>query len=130
MTQTLTSWKLRVDRGPNWLMAKATLEDDGDNSATTSLADTLWSAMERNLTYRLVLELDEHQELDSELLDELVSLDRRARDCDGCVRLCGVAKPALERLSRSGENGRFARLPCFQDRRDAVFGYHRPNQPR
>lgn len=129
MLQTLTTWKLRLDRGPNWLMAKATQEAD-DDSAATSLAESLWAAMERNMTYRLVLELEERQALDSELLDELISLDQRARACDGFVRLCGAAQPAWERLRRTSGNERFAILPCFENRRDAVFGYQPQKQPR
>lgn len=130
MTQTLTTWTLRIDRGPDWLLAKATREADGGIAVADSLADMLWAAMERNMTYRLVLELDQRQELGSDLLDELISLDRRARVCGGFVRLCGLAEPAREGLRRRSGNGPCDILPCFQDRRDAVLGCHRPKQPR
>lgn len=129
MTQTQTTWKLCIDRGPNWLMVKATQGAD-DDPAATSLVEMLWALMQRNLTYRMVLELDDRDDVDSSLIEELISLDRRARVCDGFLRVCGLTKPTRERLHRSSPSGHFDWLPYFEDRRDAVFGFHRPRQPR
>ena len=126
MTQTLSRWELSIDRGPNWLLVKATCQGD-DASAETSLAETLWTLMERHLTYRLVLELDD---CESELSQQLISLDERARAHNGFVRLCGLPKRKRQQARRTRNNDVYELLPVYESRLDAVFGYHRPCQPR
>lgn len=81
-------WRLQVDRGPTGLLVQAKLTDD-EGLPETSLAKALWTLMEQNLRYHVVLELEDGNGLDRKLIRELSRLDRRARlrDSSGYVAL-------------------------------------------
>jgi len=114
-------WKLDVDRGPGWLLVKLK-SPDGNASETPPLADEVWSLLARHFVYRLVLELDEIDLLDSHLLGQLVLLDKRVREHDGLMRLCGLSAFNRQVLRTHGLNIRF---PTYDDREEAVMGGRR-----
>lgn len=111
-------WKLELDRGPGWLLVKLK-GPDGDASETPPLADEIWSLLERHFVYRLVLELDEIDLLHSYLLGQLVLLDKRVREHDGIMRLCGLSSFNRQVLRTHGLNVRF---PIYDDLEEAVMG--------
>ena len=119
-------WELSVERGPNWLLVKV-----GKPLASPwempPLADTLELLMEEHFTYRLVLELDDVDLLSSELIGELVALDKWIRDRQGVMRLCGLSLRNREILRRRWLGVFF---PAYRDRLEAICGRHRPLQPR
>jgi anti-anti-sigma factor len=126
MLATTTGWELEVERGPGWLFVRiCNPEIFGDESP--SLAESLWSLLEQQFTYRLVLELDRIKLLNSYLIGQLIEVYRRIREHDGVLRLCGLSiyNRRVLRTCRLED-----RLPVYQDRRDAVLGATHPRQPR
>ena len=119
-------WELDVERGPNWLLVKVA-EPLGKPWEMSPLVDTLRSLLEEHFTYRLVLELDEIELLSSELIGELLSLDKWIRARQGAMRLCGLSPRNLEVLRRRWLDDFF---PAYRDRLEAVLGCRHPSQPR
>ena len=121
---------LSVERGPDWLFAKIGAADAAPEAIcardASSLADSLWSLLERHFTYRMVIECDGSLQFDSELIGQLIALQRRVADHGGVLRICGLPEPAQQSL-------RFMRLeeriPHFCNRTEAVL-CRRPPQPR
>jgi anti-anti-sigma factor len=111
-------WEMKVDRGPGWIWAKV-CHPDSDCSDTPPLADQLWSLLERHFTYRLLIELDDVNILNSFLLGQLILLQRRIRDHGGLMRLSGVSPFNLEVLRTHGLDGY---LPVYSSFEDAVTG--------
>jgi hypothetical protein len=123
--ETNNNWELNVDRGPDWLLVKATRRG-GNVRPEASLAKALWDLMELHFTYRLVLELDHSEDLASEVIQQLALLDEQARAHNGCVRLCGLPQSQRRRLRRTGDSHIFDLLPLYENRQDAVFGHRGP----
>lgn len=149
-------WSLRVERGPDWLFVRASPPkpspldssplgetadpllghspaDVADESsladsslADSSLAETVWSVVERHFTYRLVLECDGLGRFTSEMISQLLVLNRRIRGQGGTLRLCGLSDYNQEMLRQCRVDGFF---PRFSSRTQAVLG-SRPLQPR
>jgi len=118
-------WELKVDRGPNWLWVK--IERPEPYSVDTPpLADEVWTQLERHFVYRLVLEMDDVQILDSYLIGQLVLLDKRIRERGGLLRLTGISSFNREILRNHGLDGRF---PIYGDLTDALMGSC-PRKPR
>ena len=116
-------WDLEVERGPDWLFVTVgrPLPTDSD---TPSLADEIWSILDRHFCYRLVLQLDGIRTLDRDLLRELVLLYRRIRRHGGMMRLCGLSAQHCTMLQ---ESGLIRRFPAYQDLQEAVMGdCHKP----
>ncbi|MBM4091227.1 MAG: STAS domain-containing protein [Planctomycetes bacterium] len=126
MVEVKAEWDLAVERGPNWLFVRAE-NLAADTEDERSLLECLWAAMQRHMTYRLVLELPEEQALDPLLIRQLLELAQMARAQDGCVRLCGMSFDERPRLRLSAFD---CALPVYRDRQDAVFGSGRPRQPK
>ncbi len=118
-------WELKVDRGPDWLWVKV-CHPDPDCSDTPPVAEQLWSLLERHFIYRLVLELDDVDLLNSYLLGQLVLLQRRIRERDGLLRLTGLSPHNQQVLRTHGLGGRF---PVYADLTEAVMGCS-PRRPR
>ncbi len=117
--------EFEVDRGPNCLLVKIKgLEDSAD---TPPLARNLWSVLEQHLTYRLVLEMDEVDSLDSHLIGQLLALGKRIEDRDGVLRLCGLSERNQQVLETCRLNEHFL---AYQDREDAIMGPRRWHHPR
>ncbi len=125
MEQTAQSLLLDVERGPDWLLVKLSLatENGGDKFV---LAETLWSLLDQHFTYRLVLDCEQVGLLDSTLIGQLLSLERRVRKQGGLLRLCGLSDGSQQALHQCRLDGR---LPHFSSRNQAVLG-HRPALPR
>ena len=111
-------WELEVKRGPGWLLARLSSPDE-DASDAPPLAEQLRSLLERHFVYRLVLDLDEIELLDSHLLGQLVLLDKWIRDHEGVMRLCALSRFNREVLHVHGLDARF---PAYGDCQEAVMG--------
>lgn len=116
-TQVASGWIDRIERGPDWLFVHLRLPDRTE-CAACQVAERVWTAMQYHMQRRVVLELDELPVLRSELIRELVLLNRRIQSNGGLLRLAGVSddnQHVLE-LCRLGE-----RFPRYRDRHDAVM---------
>jgi hypothetical protein len=110
--------ELNVDRGPNWLFVKLRAK----NKRLTEfpqLADKLWSISSRHFIYRLVLELEELEELRSGLMSQLVLLQERLSQCGGALRICGLSPGCEETLHTYNLD---TALPNHATRTEAVMG--------
>lgn len=118
MLSTAVEWDLEVERGPGWLLVrvKSPLRDD---RLAGTLADQLWTLIEKHLVYRIALDLSEIRLLHSVLLGQLVSLRKRIDQRGGLLRLCGLSRFNRELLR---ENGLHDRLPAYNDLHEAVLG--------
>ncbi|HEX5446161.1 MAG TPA: STAS domain-containing protein [Pirellulales bacterium] len=135
-------WSLQVDRGPDWLFVRPSLVAEGDGSNEggfavehcaveegvddASLADSIWSVIEQHFTYRVVVECEQLGRLTSDMIAQLLTLNRRIRGHGGTLRLCGLSDDNQEALRQCRIDGFF---PRFSDRSQAVLG-NRPWQPR
>lgn len=124
MLVTMEGCDLDVDRGPGWLFVRLH-GHDGEMPDFDGLADRIWTLLERHLTYRVVLELDELDVVPSQLIAELVELHRRVEGHEGVIRLSGLS-PHSRKLLLSWRLS--DRLPVYGDRVAAVMGT--PGQPR
>ena len=118
-------WELKVDRGPNWLWVKVE-RPESYSVDTPPLADEVWTQLERHFIYRLVLELEDIEFLDSYLIGQLVMLDRRIREHGGILRLSGLSPFNREILRTHGLDGRFS---IYGSLTEAVMGAS-PRKPR
>jgi anti-anti-sigma regulatory factor len=109
-----------VERGPDWLLVRmrnvASAEADGQ-----SISQRLRNLLEQHFTYRLVLELDEVDELDDHLIGELLVLHQWIAKRDGVLRVCGLS-PQNCRVLHSRRLDE--QLPPYDDREEAVMARH------
>jgi anti-anti-sigma regulatory factor len=91
------------------------------------LAERLWHLMEDHCAYRIVLELDELEAIDSAFVQQLGRLDGLARDHGGFLRLCGLSPRDWQLVVRHGLGDVF---PPYRDRQEAVFASRGPRKPR
>ena len=119
-------WELEVERGPDWLLVKVK-SPGGAAGDAPPLADGLWDILQRHFTYRLVLEMDQVNVLNSYLIGQLVRLYKLIREHDGVMRLCGLSAYNRQVLRVCHLDDRF--LP-YRDREEAVMGRPRPRLPR
>jgi anti-anti-sigma factor len=125
--QTMTpGCELDVERGPGWLLVRVR-NIDPSGSESTRLAERLWRLLQQHFTYRLVLELDEVELLNSLLVGQLVKLRRRIEEHDGVLRLCGLSPYNRQVLRTCRLNDRL--LP-YEDRESAVMGCPHSVRPR
>ena len=77
--------QLQVDRGPDWLFIRL---NSGARSAPASsrVADRVWDQLERHFIFRLVLEVDDLEQLDGEMVRQLLKLKHRVDDRGGTTR--------------------------------------------
>ena len=106
-----------VDRGPGWLFVRL----HPDHEQMNALADRLWTLMNKHFIHRLVLEMDEVVFLPSQLIGQLVMLQKRVLQHEGSLRLCGLSPSCVDALHvcRLGQA-----MPNFACREDAVRGYN------
>lgn len=120
-----SGWVLHVERGPDWLfvrpMASPDNEYDGD-----SLAESVWSVVKQHFTYRVVIECDLLDGLNSGFVAQFVGLRRRLEKLGGTLRLCALSDGNQEVLRSCQLDDLF---PQFASRSQAVLA-HRPTQPR
>jgi len=110
--------ELNVDRGPNWLFVKLRAKNK-PLTEVPQLADKLWSISSRHFIYRLVLELDELDELRGALMSQLVLLQERLSQCGGALRICGLSAECEETLHNCNLD---TALPNHASRTEAVMG--------
>ena len=118
--------ELDVERGPDWLLVRVRNLDLAE-SDTAPLAERLWHLLQQHFTYRLVLELDEVQVLNSHLIGQLDQLYRRIEEHDGVMRLCGLSSHNRQVLHACHLDDRL--LP-YGDRQEAVMGRPHWARPR
>lgn len=123
--QSATGWRMDVERGPDWMFVRLhPAEELGPGDL--SLAEKIWSILQQSFVYRLVLELDELEMLQSSVIAQLVLLAKRIHSHNGMMRLCGLSSANEQVIHICRLDGC---LPNYCSRGDAVMG-HRPGQPR
>ena len=125
MLEIAEGWSLDIERGPDWLFVRVRCEPPHIWDIPP-LADMVWSLMSQHLAHRLVLECDELSIMPSELLGQLVLLQKRIVTHGGQMRITGLC-PTVREAFRIARLDRC--LPVFADRTEAVMGA-RPNKPR
>jgi hypothetical protein len=110
--------ELNVDRGPNWLFVKLRAKDEAPKNVP-QIADKLWSISSRHFIYRLVLELDDLEEMPSDMMGELARLQSRLAQCGGALRICGLSAECEEALHDCHLE---SALPNHASREAAVMG--------
>ena len=98
---------------------------DADNPPL--LADEVWDLAQRHFIYRIVLELDEVNVLDSHLIGQLLRLYKHLQEHDGLLRLCGLSPYNRHVLCGCALEDRF---PSYDTRHEAVLGGCDPRLPR
>jgi anti-anti-sigma regulatory factor len=117
---------LDVERGPGWLLVRVR-NFDAAESDEPSLAERVWSLLQQHFTYRVVLELDDLQVLNSYLVGQLIQLHRWIEERDGVMRVCGLSPYNRQVLHASHLDDRL--LP-YGDRQEAVMGGPHTARPR
>jgi anti-anti-sigma regulatory factor len=118
MPTLAAQWNLEVERGPDGLWVRIAGPACKDLDGPT-LADALWSLLERHFVYRLVLDVRELDVCDECLVEQLSALSERISQQGGMLRLCSLSpkhRTAFEKRQLRGC------VPCYQDREDAVMG--------
>jgi hypothetical protein len=100
MTPLAAGAYCRVDRGPNWLFVKASRELIAETEPR-DLCDDLWSIAERHFVYRIVLEMEEAEDLPEEMSAELSEFEQRLADHGGALRICGLNDQCQQTLAGS-----------------------------
>ena len=90
--------ELNVDRGPNWLFVKLRSRE-ATPGQVSQFADKLWSISSRHFIYRLVVELENLEEMPSGMMGQLVMLQERLAQCGGALRICGLSPECEEKLN-------------------------------
>ena len=116
MPTLAAEWSLEVEREPDGLWVQVIGPASGTLDCP-SLADCLWSLLERHFAYRLVLDVEEINLSDRCLVDQLTDLYERISEHDGMLRLCGLSPGNRKALAKSQLKGR---IPCYLDREEAV----------
>lgn len=125
MLSMAPGWDLEVSRGPDWVIVKLhCLPENVWDSPP--LADTLQTLMDQHFTHRLVLECQHLPLLHTQLIGQLLMLQRRIAAEGGMLRLCGLSPANREVLETCRLDKRF---PCFETTAAAVIG-HQPVKPR
>ena len=110
-------WETDVERGPDWLFVKLRGPADGDSQGTP-IADNVWSLLQNHLMRRVVLELNDVPVLRSDLIGQLVRLNKQVQEQGGVLRLSGLSPRNQEVLRLSRLDDRF---PQYADREAAVM---------
>jgi anti-anti-sigma factor len=110
--------ELNVDRGPNWLFVKLR-PGQSPRVEEPQIADKLWSISSRHFIYRLVLELEDLEEMPSGMMGQLVMLQERLAQCGGALRICGLSPECEESLHNCRLD---TALPNHASREAAVMG--------
>ena len=124
MSATIAGCQFDVDRGPDWLMIKVRRSKE-DPLVYEPMGERLWHLLEQHFTYRLVLEMDQAAALTSEIIAQLIRLQKRIDEHGGTLRLCGLS-PHNQRVLRTCALE--DRLPAYESREQAVRGD--PRLPR
>lgn len=118
MPATVERHGLDVERGPGWLFIKLD-KISSDPLEDNQLDEQIWSLLEKHLTYRVVLEMDEVEVLESQLVSQLLCLCQKIHQHDGVIRLSGLSRYNQQVLKACSLSDRF---PACRDRIEAVMG--------
>ena len=110
--------ELNVDRGPNWLFVKLR-NKQSSRAEVPQIAEKLWSISSRHFIYRLVLELEDLEEMPSGMIGQLAMLQERLAQCGGALRICGLSPECEETLNSCQLD---SALPNHASREAAVMG--------
>ncbi|HVT29551.1 MAG TPA: hypothetical protein VHE81_16160 [Lacipirellulaceae bacterium] len=110
--------ELNVDRGPNWLFVKLRSRE-APGAEVSQIAEKLWSISSRHFIYRLVLELEDLEELPSGMMGQILMLQERLAQCGGALRICGLSPECEESLHNWHLE---SALPNHPSREAAVMG--------
>jgi anti-anti-sigma factor len=124
MVETQSGCELDVERGPDWLLVRV---GGLDAVNPAPLADEVWDLAQKHFVYRIVLELDRVEVLDSHLIGELLRLYKQLQGREGLLRLCGLSPRNRRVLCGCALEDRF---PSYETRHEAVLGGCDPRLPR
>jgi anti-anti-sigma regulatory factor len=110
-------WELDVERGPDWLFVRPRVAVS-DESNCSVFAEQILEIMRQNFAHRLLLELDGVRQLPTNLLEQLVQLQRRIAEVGGTLKVTGLS-PSCEAALRAGRVEK--RFPCYPSREEAVM---------
>lgn len=110
-------WDFEIQRGPDWLFVRPRRVSEFEGG--DGFAEQVWGLLEQQFTHRLVLELGDIDDINSQLVGQLVWLYERIHAHDGLMRICGLSDKAAEVLSACQLQGHF---PRYHTREDAVMG--------
>lgn len=110
--------ELNVDRGPNWLFVKLRSRAN-ERAVMPQIADKLWSISSRHFIYRVVLELEDLDEMPRGMMSQLVLLQERLSQCGGALRICGLSPECEESMHSCHLD---SALPNHVSREAAVMG--------
>jgi anti-anti-sigma factor len=125
MLATAAGYEFDVDRGPDWLWIRIrSVETD---SCSASLAAQIEELVEKHFIYRVVLELHRLPELSSQLIGELMQLNRHILKHDGVLRVCGLSAEGRAMLEICGLDDLCL---AYETREEAILGSCAPRIPR
>ena len=119
-------WDFQVTRGPDWLLVRPRRTAQR-HPGGPSFAESVWALLEQHFTHRLVLEMGDVDQLDSDMISELLRLYKRICTHDGVMRLCGLSETGKRELLACRLEGHF---PPYRNREAAVMADRQPRQPR
>ncbi len=126
MLATVAGYEFDVDRGPDWLWIRIRSMKTG-SSPVASLAEQITELVEKHFIYRIVLELHRVPELNSQLIEELLELDRYIQRHDGVLRVCGLSPEGRAMLEACGLDDLCL---AYNTREEAIVGSCTPRLPR
>ncbi len=126
MLAIAAGYEFDVDRGPDWLWIRVRSLETG-SSPDKSLAEEVKELVERHFIYRVVLELHRVPELSSQLIGELVELDRHILKHDGVLRVCGLSAEGRAMLEMCGLDDLCL---AYETREEAILGSCAPRVPK
>ena len=110
--------RLSFERGPGALVVRI-LELELDAEGVHNLARVIWELMERQFSYRLILEMDRVDLLRSVLIGQLLLLYNQIQDHGGLIRICGLSEYNREVLQQCRLDAHF---PSYSTRTEAALG--------
>ena len=111
-----------VERGPNWLfvrVSKDAFKKRKSSHSSKTLIEQLWELSSKHFTYRLVLELQDVDEIDEQSVDDLRKLRLRLTEQGGALRLCGMPSGCSKKLRKAAQK---SHLDDHESRHEAVCG--------
>ena len=117
MRELAPGWTIDMERGPDCLFVKLHGPQDLGLEGN-ELAENLWEVLKQHLTYRVVLELDDITFLRSNIVGQLVNLNKRVSAHDGLMRLCGLSEQCSEVLRATHLD---SYLPQYRNREEALM---------
>ncbi len=126
MLAVAAGYEFDVDRGPDWLWVRIRSVETGSSHAG-SLAEQLTELVEKHFIYRVVLDLHRMPELSSQLIGELVQLDRNILKHGGVLRICGLSPEGRAMLEVCGLDDLCL---AYETREEAILGECSRHKPK